>query len=266
MPTLTNYLYNESIGVTSDNTTSLTLTFLNIIPSTSSTDTIIKSGDVVNVICSDTGALISFTANADVNFNSTRLQFASTAVNQIIPAGSLLLMNRENKYNTLFRDYTIVTHKLYESGNSHGNTALINPRYPSIMDINGGSTWSNGDSLANSYVNNSIFRSPHNGCKIERITWDINTDATTGHNGVFELWQKRIIENGNNASLISLVDSIAFTSQNDANYVFNRDVQLTNTLADSECLIPSFRKTGSASSSDNFYATITLLISTDPRQ
>ena len=53
MGNLSNYIHNESIGVTSDNTTSLTLTFLNIIPSTTSTETIIKSGDVVNVICSD---------------------------------------------------------------------------------------------------------------------------------------------------------------------------------------------------------------------
>jgi hypothetical protein len=265
MPTVSNFLKGESVAVVSSDTTSLTLTFINIM-ATSSTNTLLKNGDVVYVICADTGLPIELTLDADITYSSTRITFASTTVSQFIPAGSVVILDRQNKYDSLFRDYTIVTHKLYESGNTHGNTALINPRYPSIMDINGGSTWSNLDSLANSYVNNSIFRSPHNGCKIERITWDINTDATTGHNGVFELWQKRIIENGNTASLISLVDSIAFTSQNDANYVFNRDVQLTNTLADSECLIPSFRKTGSASSSDNFYATITLLISTDPRQ
>ncbi len=109
MPTITNYLYNESIGVTSDNTTSLTLTFLNIIPSTTSTETIIKSGDVVNVICSDTGALISFTANADVNYNSTRLQFASTAVDQIIPVGSVLLINREKKFDRTHSSLQYIT-------------------------------------------------------------------------------------------------------------------------------------------------------------
>jgi len=265
MGNLSNYLRGESVAVVSQNTTSLTLTFINIIPTTS-TSTLLKSGDKVYIICADTGSSIELTLDADISYNSTRITFASTTVSQLIPGGSVVILDRENKYDSLFRDYTIVTHKLYESGNTHGNTALINPRYPSIMDIDGGSTWSNGDSLANSYVNNSIFRSPHNGCKIERITWDINTDATTGHNGVFELWQKRITENGNTASVISLVDSIAFTSQNDANYVFNRDVQLTNTLTDSECLIPTFRKTGSSSSSDKFYATLTLLISTDPRQ
>ena len=109
MGNLSNYIHNESIGVTSDNTTSLTLTFLNIIPSTTSTETIIKSGDVVNVICADTGQLISFTANADVNYNSTRLQFASTAVNQIIPVGSVLLMNREKKFERTHSSLQYIT-------------------------------------------------------------------------------------------------------------------------------------------------------------
>ena len=260
---LQGYLNNQVLATVSVSSTTATTTFLEIY---SPTMLMAKSGETVKIIHKGTGREYNVTLTSDLTTTSTRLEFSSTTFDTIIPEGSIIIQSNLDKWDTIFRDYTIVTHKLYESGNTHGNTALINPRYPSIMDINGGSTWSDGDSLANSYINNSIFRSPHNGCKIERITWDINTDATTGHNGVFELWKKRITENGNTASLISLVDSFAFTSQNDVNYVFNRDVQLTNTLTDSECLIPSFRKTGSASSSDNFYATITLLISTDPRQ
>lgn len=260
---LQGYLNNQVLATVSVSSTTATTTFLQIY---SPTMLMAKSGETVKIIHKGTGREYNVTLTSDLTTTSTRLEFSSTTFDTIIPEGSIIIQSNLDKWDTIFRDYTIVTHKLYESGNTHGNTSLINPRYPSIMDIDGGSTWSNGDSLANSYINNSIFRSPHNGCKIERITWDINTDATTGHNGVFELWQKRITENGNTASLISLVDSIAFTSQNDANYVFNRDVQLTNTLTDSECLIPTFRKTGSASSSDKFYATLTLLISTDPRQ
>jgi len=260
---LQGYLNNQVLATVSVSSTTATTTFLEIY---SPTMLMATSGETVKIIHKGTGREYNVTLTSDLTTTSTRLEFSSTTFDTIIPEGSIVIQSNLDKWDTIFRDYTIVTHKLYESGNTHGNTSLINPRYPSIMDINGGSTWSNGDSLANSYVNNSIFRSPHNGCKIERITWDINTDATTGHNGVFELWQKRITENGNTASLISLVDSFAFTSQNDVNYVFNRDVQLTNTLANTECLIPTFRKTGSASSSDKFYATLTLLISTDPRQ
>ena len=260
---LQGYLNNQVLATVSVSSTTATTTFLQIY---SPTMLMAKSGETVKIIHKGTGREYNVTLTSDLTTTSTRVEFSSTTFDTIIPEGSIVIQSNLDKWDTIFRDYTIVTHKLYESGNTHGNTSLINPRYPSIMDIDGGSTWSNGDSLANSYVNNSIFRSPHNGCKIERITWDINTDATTGHNGVFELWQKRITENGNTASVISLVDSFAFTSQNDANYVFNRDVQLTNTLTDSECLIPTFRKTGSSSSSDKFYATLTLLISTDPRQ
>ena len=260
---LQGYLNNQVLATVSVSSTTATTTFLQIY---SPTMLMAKSGETVKIIHKGTGREYNVTLTSDLTTTSTRLEFSSTTFDTIIPEGSIIIQSNLDKWDTIFRDYTIVTHKLYESGNTHGNTALINPRYPSVMDINGGSTWSNGDSLANSYVNNSIFRSPHNGCKIERITWDINTDSTTGNNGVFELWQKRITENGNTASVITLVDSFAFTSQNDVNYVFNRDVQLTTTLADTECLIPAFRKTGSTTSSDNFYATLTLLISTDPRQ
>lgn len=260
---LQGYLNNQVLATVSVSSTTATTTFLQIY---SPTMLMATSGETVKIIHKGTGREYNVTLTSDLTTTSTRLEFSSTTFDTIIPEGSIIIQSNLDKWDTIFRDYTIVTHKLYESGNTHGNTALINPRYPSVMDINGGSTWSNGDSLVNSYVNNSIFRSPHNGCKIERITWDINTDSTTGNNGVFELWQKRITENGNNASLITLVDSFAFTSQNDVNYVFNRDVQLTKTLSASECLIPAFRKTGSTTSSDNFYATLTLLISTDPRQ
>lgn len=111
-PTLDNFVQNESIGVTSSDTTSLTLTFLNLIPSTTSTEKIIKSGDVVDVICADTGALKQFTANADVNYGSTRLQFASTTVDQIIPAGSVLMMNREKKFE---RTHSSLQHIVFSS-------------------------------------------------------------------------------------------------------------------------------------------------------
>jgi len=260
---LQGYLNNQVLATVSVSSTTATTTFLQIY---SPTMLMATSGETVKIIHKGTGREYNVTLTSDLTTTSTRVEFSSTTFDTIIPEGSIVIQSNLDKWDTIFRDYTIVTHKLYESGNTHGNTALINPRYPSIMDIDGGSTWSDGDTLVNSYINNSIFRSPHNGCKIERITWDVLTDATTGHNGVFELWKKPITENGTTSTDIALVNKIAFTSQNDINYVFNQDVVLTETLNANDCLIPSFRKTGSASSSDNFYATITLLISTDPRQ
>ena len=265
MGNLVNYLRGESVAVVSEQTTSLTLTFINIIPTTS-TSTLLKSGDKVYIICSDTGSSIELTLDADISYNSTRITFASTTVSQLIPGGSVVILDRENKYDSLFRDYTIVTHKLFEQGNTHGNTNLIDPSVPNIIYINAGSVWSDGDSLANSYVNNSIFRSPHNGCKIERITWDINSDAVSGNNAVFSLWHKQITENGNTATIIKELDTVTYSGQNDINYVLNRDILKNTEIGANECIIPTFKKTGSTTSSDKFYATITILISTDPRQ
>jgi len=265
MATLSNYLRGECVAVVQNDTSSLTLSSITIIPSTG-TDRLLVSGDVVIIVCADTGFPIQITLNSDVTYTGAKLNFASTTVKQLIPAGSIVILDKDYKYRSLFRDYTIVTHKLFESGNTHGNTTLIDPSEPSILKVNGGSTWGDGDTLANSYINNSIFRSPHEGFKLERVTWDVNTDATTGHNCEFSLWAKPITENGSSATDIELIDYFSITSQNDSNYVFNRDIVQTGSYDNNVCLIPAFRKTGSASSSDNFYATLTLLISTDPRQ
>ena len=260
---LQGYLNNQVLATVSVSSTTATTTFLQIY---SPTMLMAKSGETVKIIHKGTGREYNVTLTSDLTTTSTRVEFSSTTFDTIIPEGSIVIQSNLDKWDTIFRDYTIVTHKLFEQGNTHANTNLIDPSLPNIIFINAGSTWSDGDTLANSYINNSIFRSPHNGCKIERITWDINTDATTGHNGVFELWKKPITENGTTSTDIELVDTFSFTSQNDVNYVFNRDAQLTETLNTNDCLIPSFRKTGSTSSSDKFYATLTLLISTDPRQ
>lgn len=265
MPTVSNFLKGESVAVVSADTTSLTLTVIDIM-ATTSTNTLLKNGDVVYVICADTGLPIQLTLNADISYNSTRISFASTTVSQFIPAGSVVILDRQNKYDSLFRDYTIVTHKLYETGNTHANTNLIDPQYPSNITVNAGKTWSDGDTLANSYINNSIFRSPHEGFKLERITWDVNTDARIGHDCEFSLWAKPITENGNTATDIELIDLFSVAPQADLNYIFNRDIVQTASYNNNVCLIPAFRKTGTTSSSDNFYATLTLLISTDPRQ
>ena len=260
---LQGYLNNEVLATVSVSSTAATTTFLQIY---SPTMLMAKSGETVKIIHKGTGREYNVTLTSDLTTTSTRVEFSSTTFDTIIPEGSIVIQSNLDKWDTIFRDYTIITHKLFEQGNTHGNTNLIDPSLPNIIFINAGSTWSDGDTLANSYINNSIFRSPHNGCKIERITWDVLTDATTGHNGVFELWKKPITENGTTSTDIELIDTFAFTSQNDINYVFNRDAQLTETLNANDCLIPSFRKTGSTSSSDKFYATLTLLISTDPRQ
>ena len=260
---LQGYLNNEVLATVSVSSTTATTTFLQIYNPTMLMAT---SGETVKIIHKGTGREYNVTLTSDLTTTSTRIEFSSTTFDTIIPEGSIVIQSNLDKWDTIFRDYTIVTHKLFEQGNTHANTNLIDPSVPNIIYINAGSVWSDGDSLANSYVNNSIFRSPHNGCKIERITWDINSDAVSGNNAVFSLWHKQITENGNSATIIKELDTVTYSGQNDINYVLNRDILKNTEIGANECIIPTFRKTGSTTSSDKFYATLTLLISTDPRQ
>lgn len=105
---LTYYLRQKSIAVTTEDTTSLTITALDII-STSSTQTILKSGDIVQVICRDTGYPIPLTLNADVSSNMARLTCASTVVEQLIPAGSFILLDREKKFDRTHSSLQYIT-------------------------------------------------------------------------------------------------------------------------------------------------------------
>jgi hypothetical protein len=260
---LQGYLNNEVLATVSVSSTTATTTFLQIYNPTMLMAT---SGETVKIIHKGTGREYNVTLTSDLTTTSTRVEFSSTTFDTIIPEGSIVIQSNLDKWDTIFRDYTIVTHKLFEQGNTHGNTNLIDPSVPNIIYINAGSVWSDGDSLANSYVNNSIFRSAHNGCKIERITWDINSDAVSGNNAVFSLWHKQITENGNTATIIKELDTVTYSGQNDINYVLNRDILKNTEIGANECIIPTFKKTGSTTSSDKFYATITILISTDPRQ
>ena len=260
---LQGYLNNQVLATVSVSSTTATTTFLQIY---SPTMLMATSGEIVKIIHKGTGREYNVTLTSDLTTTSTRVEFSSTTFDTIIPEGSIVIQSNLDKWDTIFRDYTIVTHKLFEQGNTHGNTNLIDPSLPNIIFVNAGSVWSDGDSLANSYVNNSIFRSPHNGCKIERITWDINSDAVSGNNAVFSLWHKQITENGNTATIIKELDTVTYSGQNDINYVLNRDILKNTEIGANECIIPTFKKTGSTTSSDKFYATLTLLISTDPRQ
>jgi len=260
---LQGYLNNQVLATVSVSSTTATTTFLQIY---SPTMLMATSGETVKIIHKGTGREYNVTLISDLTTTSTRVEFSSTTFDTIIPEGSIVIQSNLDKWDTIFREYTIVTHKLFEVGNTHGNTNLINPQNPTEITINAGAVWADGDTISNEATVFNIFRSPHNGCKIERITWDVQTDSATRHDGIFELWKKPITENGTTSTDIELVDAFAFTSQNDVNYVFNRDATITETLNANDCLIPSFRKINSTSSSDKFYATLTLLISTDPRQ
>lgn len=260
---LQGYLNNEVLATVSVSSTTATNTFLQIY---SPTMLMATSGETVKIIHKGTGREYNVTLTSDLTNTSTRVEFSSTTFDTIIPEGSIVTQSNLDKWDTIFRDYTIVTHKLFEVGNTHGNTNLISPQNPTEISVNAGAVWADGDTISNEATVFNIFRSPHNGCKIERITWDVQTDSATRHDGIFELWKKPITENGTTSTDIVLVDDFAFTSQNDVNYVFNRDATITETLNANDCLIPSFRKINSTSSSDKFYATLTLLISTDPRQ
>tara|TARA_R110002012_G_scaffold224023_1_gene396029 strand:+ start:646 stop:1443 length:798 start_codon:yes stop_codon:yes gene_type:complete len=265
MATLSNYLRGESVAVVQSDTASLTLSSINIIPSTGS-DRLLVSGDVVIIICADTGFPIQITLNSDVTYTGAKLNFASTTVKQLIPAGSIVILDKDYKYRSLFREYTTVNIPMVVKKNNSTNNLLRDSMITAVFDEDAGSVLSDGDSVDADFSSlYSSFLTPSNGAKIENIKYTLNTTSATGRNCTISLFELPIAVNSNSSQSISLIEEQAFTSQNDATYNFYRSNNLTHTLAANTCIMPTFKATGSVSNSDAFIANIEILISFDPR-
>ena len=102
MSSITNYLRAEAIAVVSEQPTSATISFLSVIPGTA-TRTLLYSGDEVLVVCSTTGNSYPLTLDNDFDYNSTRLQFTSITLEEVVPLGSYIVLSKDYKWNSLFR-------------------------------------------------------------------------------------------------------------------------------------------------------------------
>jgi hypothetical protein len=267
MATITNYLRAEAIAVVSEQPTSATISFLTVIPGTA-TRTLLYSGDEVIIVCKTTGNSYPLTLDADFDFNSTRLQFNSVTLDEVVPLGSYIVLSKDYKWNSLFRKNSLNHLRLYQQGNTHGNDLFMSATDYNF-DITSGAILADGDSLNNNVgARYGFFNAPHNGCQVERINYKFNTDAGAGEIFVFSLWKKPVTENGTTATQLTLIDSYSMTSQDDSSYVFSASI--TPSLADgalnaNDVIIPSIKKEGTKVSSTKLYGDIEILTSFDPR-
>jgi len=267
MASITNYLRTEAIAVVSEQPTSGTISFLTVIPGTA-TRTLLYSGDEVIVVCKTTGNIYPLTLNADFNFNSTRLQFTSTTLDEVVPLGSYIILSKDYKLNSLFRKNSLNHLHLYFTGTTSANDFLMTFTQFNF-NINSGAVLATGDSKNNNFgARYGFFNSPHNGCQVERINYKFATDAGAGENFVFSLWKKPITENGTTATQLTLIDSFSMSSQNNFSYVFSGSITPSLTdgaISSNEVIIPSIKKEGTKVSGTKLYGDIEILVSFDPR-
>ena len=267
MSSITNYLRAEAVAIVSEQPTSATISFLNVIPGTA-TRTLLFSGDEVIVVCSTTGNSYQVTLDSNFDYNSTRLQFTSITLEEVVPLGSYIVLSKDYKWNSLFRKNSLNHLHLYQQGNTHGNDLLMSfTQYN--FNINSGAILSTGDSKNNNWgARYGFLNAPQNGCQVERINYKFTTNAGADEIFVFSLWKKPVTENGTAATQLTLIDSYSMTSQNNASYVFSASI--TPRLADgainaNEVIIPSIKKEGKTVSGTKMYGDIEILTSFDPR-
>ena len=268
MSSITNYLRAEAVAIVSEQPTSATISFLNVIPGTA-TRTLLFSGDVVLVVCSTTGNSYELTLDTNFNYNSTRIEFNSVTLEEVVPLGSYIVLSKDYKWNSLFRKNSLNHLRLFQKGNTHGNDLFMSAT-DFNFDIASGAILADGDSLNNNVgARYSFFNAPQNGCQVERINYKFNTDAANRRETfVFSLWKKPVTENGTTATAITLIDSFSFSGLYGSSYVFSSSVTPTaalGELAANDVLIGTIKKQDTKVASTSVYGKIEILTSFDPR-
>ena len=263
---LQRFISSQSIAVVNQRSTSLTLSTLNIIPNTN-TNIALVSGDEAYIVAQDTGRSYKITISSDLNYNSTRLQFNSVTLDQFIPVGSVIVIDPQDLYNNIFRKRVNTHIHCYMTGNTHGNDILPNFSQWNF-NVNAGSILADGNSKPNRWTSQfGTFIAPSDNTIIEKIVYNFSTNGATGHDFTFSLWKMPTDINGSSNQTISLIDKIDCTSQNNQNYVFNREYTTPYVLNKNEIIFPTIKKTGvTATSSDKFYGDVEIFANYDPRK
>jgi hypothetical protein len=259
---LQQYLNNDVLATISD-TVSGTLTTINIfaVPMVMA-----KSGDVVFIINKGTGRQYQVTLTADLDTSLNRITFSSTTFDTPIPEGSIVIQKQVTKYTNLFRKYTTVNIPIVNAKNGTLFDMLRDDTVFPLFNQSTGTTLSDGDSVDADFATlHNSFLTPTNGAKIENIKYTLNTNSGTGKNCTISLFELPIAVNSNSSQTISLIEAQSFTSQNDATYNFFTNSTPNHDLAANTCIMVAFKRTGTATSSDIFRASVELLISFDPR-
>lgn len=264
-----NYLRNKSILITTGETSSLTTTDLSVIsPDSSDSKILLYNDDKLIVVSADSGNAYPITLASDFRNNDTRITFDSYTFPEIIPNGSLVILEQTYFNNSLFRKNSLQHLHLYQQGNTHGNDLLM--AFTQFnFNVNAGSILATGNSKGNNWgARYGFFNAPHNGCQVERINYKFTTNAGAGETFVFSLWKKPVTENGTAATQLTLIDSFTISSQNNAAYVFSGSVTPSASLGalnSNDVIIPSIKKEDTKVSSTKLYGDIELLVSFDPR-
>lgn len=232
----------------------------------------LKSGDIINVM-SFTGNLwqAEIIANADIGATSLQLNRSAGSRNKLnnitpIPKGSMVFLKDVEMLKKANKKYFNTHIHCYMTGNTHGNDILPNFSQWNF-NVNAGAILADGDSKPNRWASQfATFITPtSNGTTVEKIIYNMSTNGATGHDFEFSIWKMPTDKNGSSNQTISLVDSFACTSQDNQNYVFHREVDLTESLSAGDVLFPSIKKTGTTStSSDKFYGDIEIITSYIP--
>ena len=255
--------FNNDVLATTTETVSGTLTVIPVFPVPM---TMAKDGETVIIINKGTGRQYSVQLTADLTPSNARIDFSSTTFDTPIPQGSIVIQSQETKYTNIFRKNTtftfLITAQRLRSLTDHSRSFLLANAFDTPLGV----TLANGSSVDADFASQkAIFIVPPQGAKVEHIQYSVVTNAPTGSNCDILLFELPIANNTNTSQTITLIDQTSFISPNDATQNSYQTAKPLHTMAQTTCILPIFRPTGTLSTSAMFECLVSILISYDPR-
>lgn len=259
---LQQYLNNDVLATTTQ-TVSGTLTVIPVFPVPM---TMAKNGETVIIINKGTGRQYSVQLTQDLTPSNARIDFSSTTFDTPIPEGSIVIQSQETKYTNIFKKNTTFTFPMFvqrlRASTDHARDVFLPNAYNQQLGV----TLANGSSVDADFASQkAIFIVPPQGAKVEHIQYSVQTNAPTGSNCDILLFELPIANNTNSSQTITLIDQKSFTSPNDATQNSYQTSKPLHIMAQTTCILPIFRPTGTLSTSSQFDILVSILISYDPR-
>lgn len=218
---------------------------------------ILKEGDELIVI-TPFGYSATITLSGSVGATDTTLRFTSVTFPFVIPVSSRIIFTGKNTITQAKSKRLYTQQSLYLTVGTNGNDYL-SAFGTSTFSVNSATTLADGNSKPNRWAAQfSIFVAPED-CTLERVRGWASTDAAhAGDDATIKIWNASPNANSTSNLTINLVTSFSLTNQNNQNYLFSLNSELTsgNAFDAGDILFVSIQRTGTLHGSVKWYADI----------
>ena len=254
-----NFLYNDVLAVVTlaSNISSgitQTITGLTIAANTSA---VAFSGEKVKLVVLGSDTVYDLTLTADIQ--STTLRFSSIQINDDIPVGSFVMLDRQTKYDKLNQKLINFHQSIFANATSSTNgNDYLSAFGNATFNVNASAVLADGNSKPNRWASQFSIYVASQACTLTNIKGFASSNAATSDNAKIKIFKTNPNEGATGNLTISLLNTFELTSQNNQNYIFDLEATDEHSLVEGDCIFCSIQRFGEiTSTSTKWYADLT---------